>query len=316
MSTRLKAYLALLTASILWGLSPPIIKYSLGFTTPMEFLFWRFLLVSIIVLPLYLVRIREKPFEKKDYFSVFIFGLCGTSLTLGLYFWGLSKTSSLDATVISAISPLLVVAGGAFILKEVISRMEKIGIVLTVFGSIIALVLPYFLYRIPAEQRTLFGTGLIFLGDLTWAIFSLLEKKLLDKYSFFTLTAASFFIGAISFFPFFVYQRLTIIPWSQSATQIIASIFTLNMQAFPGILYMTFFGSVIAYFAYAYGVALIDVSEAVLFTYLQPIFTLPLAIFWLKEKTNLTFLLGSVIIISGVVLTEWRPKKKIVDQKA
>ena len=72
---------------------------------------------------------------------------------------------------------------------------------------------------------------------------------------------------------------------------------------------MSLFGSIIAYFTYTYGFSLIEASEATLFTYLQPLFTAPLAVFWLKESVRPPFIIGAVFIALGVFLTEYKPKK-------
>jgi drug/metabolite transporter (DMT)-like permease len=50
----------------------------------------------------------------------------------------------------------------------------------------------------------------------------------------------------------------------------------------------------------------VEVSEAILFSYLQPLFTVPLAIFWLKESLSGTFVLGAIIIVIGLVVAEYK----------
>ncbi|OGD81494.1 hypothetical protein A2572_02590 [Candidatus Collierbacteria bacterium RIFOXYD1_FULL_40_9] len=78
----------------------------------------------------------------------------------------------------------------------------------------------------------------------------------------------------------------------------------LPLPALPGILYMTIGGSIIAFWAYQEGQKRIEASEAAIFSYLKPIFTIPLAYFWLKEPFSLFTVLATSLILLGVYLSE------------
>ena len=299
MTKRAKAYLCLMTTTIIWGISPPIIKYTLNFVNPIEFLAIRFIIVCIIILPIFIIKLKKQPFKLKDLPMLSLVAICGTTLTLGFLFWGLSLTTSLDAAVLASINPLLIVIGGAIFLKEIITKQEKIGLAFAFFGTLIAVVSPLINGSKALHSENIIGNLLIFISNLTWVSYSLFSKKFSKKYSSFNITAFSFFIGLITFTPLLIYQKLSMPE----------QFFYLPSQAIPGILYMSLFGSVIAYFTYTYGFSLIEASEATLFTYLQPIFTVPLAIIWLKEIVSNSFIVGAIFIVIGVFLTEYRPRK-------
>jgi len=299
MNKRNKAYSALLITSIIWGVAPPIIKYSLGFVTPVEFLFLRFLIVSICVLPFFIVKFRKRPFKFQDLPLLILTALCGTSFTLGLLFWGLAKTSSIDSAVIAATCPLMVVTAGVIFLKVIITKQEKIGLSFAFLGTLIAVVSPLINGHSMFPSGNTLGNLLIFISNIAWAGYSILSKKMAKKYPSFNITAFSFFIGLITFIPLFLLQL-------NSNRVTIESL--LNNKGLPGILYMSLLGSIIAYFTYAYGFSLIEASEATLFTYLQPIFTAPLAVLWLGEIITFPFLIGAIFIALGVFLTEWKQK--------
>ncbi len=297
MENRSKAYLALLTTALIWGVAPPIIKHSLSFVSPVEFLTLRFLIVSILVLPFFISKIKKHPFEKKDWPLLILVALCGTSFTLGFIFWGLSKTSSIDSAVIVATAPLMIVFGGTVFLKEIVTKKEKLGLGLAFLGTLIAVISPILNGDGFGSQHSLSGNTLIFISNISWTAYSLLSKKLSKKYPSFNITALSFFVGLVSFLPLFLYQKS-------------GNLFYINPKGLPAIIYMSTLGSVIAYFTYTYGVSLIEASEATLFTYLQPIFTTPLAVFWLKESVSGYFIFGAILIILGVFLTEYKLKKE------
>lgn len=282
------AYLALLTTAVIWGLAPPVIKYTLKFLSPVSFLFYRFLIASILIaLPLLLKLRRAKP-NKKDLLLYLFLGFLAGPLNLLLLFWGIEKTTASDASLISIISPILIILGGAFFLKEKVTKTERIGIAVTVVGTILAIIQPFWENKAGAGTY-LFGNSLVFLGTVIWVIFTLLAKKnrQLDP---FILSSSSFVVGLIVLLP------------------ITYHLSPLTLPALPGLIFMSVFSSIVAYFAYTYGLSKIEASEATLFTYLQPLFAVPASVAFLHEKLTLPFLSGAILIIIGVFVCEQRGK--------
>lgn len=281
------AYAALLTTAIIWGFAPPIIKYTLNFVTPVSFLFYRFLIATLILaIPLFLKlkKTKPKPLKIKKYLSL---GFLGTPLTLSLLFIGIQKTTAIDASIIWIIAPILVVLGGAFLLKENVTKIEKIGIGLTLMGTLITIFQPLLESGVNFGGN-IWGNALVFGGTCAWAGFTLLTKK--EKLDPFILSSSSFLVGALVMFPFFLTRPVFAIP----------------TQAVFGILYMAILGSVVAYSTYIYGVSKIEASEATVFTYLQPIFAVPASVIFLGEKITWAFLIGALLIGLGVFICEKR----------
>ena len=178
--------------------------------------------------------------------------------------------------------------GGAFFLKEKVTPTERIGIAVTVVGTILVIIQPFWENKAGANIP-LFGNSLVFLGTVIWVIFTLLAKKNrhLDP---FILSSSSFVIGLIVLLP------------------LASRIPPLTLPALPGLIYMSVFSSIVAYFTYVYGLSKIEVSEATLFTYLQPLFAVPVSMAFLHEKLTLPFLSGAILIIIGVFICEQRGK--------
>jgi len=72
---------------------------------------------------------------------------------------------------------------------------------------------------------------------------------------------------------------------------------------------MAIFSGSIAYYLFVRAQKSIEVSEAVLFNYLQPIVTIPLAIIWLNERLSTSFILGAIIIAIGLIIAEYKKKR-------
>ena len=53
----------------------------------------------------------------------------------------------------------------------------------------------------------------------------------------------------------------------------------------------------------------IEIGEQSLFSYLYPLFSLPLAVIWLGEKVTSMHIIGGVIIVIGVAIAEVKKKR-------
>ena len=53
----------------------------------------------------------------------------------------------------------------------------------------------------------------------------------------------------------------------------------------------------------------IEIGEQSLFSYLYPLFSLPLAVLWLGEKVTPIYIFGGIIIIIGVAIAEVKKKR-------
>ena len=300
MNKRIKAYLLLLTTAIIWGIASPVIKYTLSYIQPFSFLFWRFLITSLVFLPIFFIYKKKKSIKlsPKQILKLARLGFLGTTLSLSLLFIGYKFTTAIDGVLIYSIAPIMVIIGGAIFLKEEITRLEKWGAFFAFLGSIVAVIQPA-LEGQALALKNISGNILVLFSAISWAAYCLLMRKseAKEKTDPFILTAISFFSGFITIIPFFIYEN-----------RFSALSFELSANALPGILYMSLFSSVIAYFTYNLGYSLIEASEATIFDYLKPIFAAPLAVIWLGEKITLPFLAGAGLIFLGILLTEWKHK--------
>ena len=108
------------------------------------------------------------------------------------------KTTANDSTIISIISPILIITGGAFFLKEIVTRREKIGISIVCIGTILTIIQPFFETGVVGPKGNLYGNVLVFLGTLAGAGYILLYKsKSFHHLDPFILTGISFFVGLL-----------------------------------------------------------------------------------------------------------------------
>ncbi|MBU0569382.1 DMT family transporter [Patescibacteria group bacterium] len=291
---RKRAYLYLVIVAIIWGVASPIIKFTLGGIDPLPFLTYRFAIAASFSIAFFAIKGIKLSRLKKNLPLIILYGLLAFPIALGTLFVGLDKSTVLDVTIINTIGPLVVALGGAYFFKEHITKREKIGIAIVVIGGALNALAPILVNN---SNARLTGNLFIIAFLLSDSTATLLAKKIVKKkISPLTLTNLGFIVGAVTIIPF---ALLT-----QGAENLITSIIYLPFKYHLGVWYMALISGTLAYFLYVAGQKSIEVSEAVLFNYLQPIFTIPLAIFWLGETITPTFIIGAVLITAGIVIAE------------
>ncbi len=298
------AIIAILAVTAIWGLAGPVIVWTLQHIPPFTFLFLRFLIASVVILPFALKAKFWREINRQNLPTLLGLSLLSTTVGLGLLFYGYQFTTALDGSLIALLAPLLIIAGGAFFLKEEITTLEKIGLLVAFAGSIVTLIQPLLEKGIAGEKAAL-GNFLILLYHISWATYALWNKRIGKKFSTLTMTAVPIFISVPIFALLAGFENQNFQFSIFNVQSIFNSQFT---SALPGILYMSLLSYIVAYYLYEWSVRRIEVSEAALFGYLQPIFAFPAAYLLLGEVPTRYFLLGASLIGIGVFLTECRKK--------
>jgi drug/metabolite transporter (DMT)-like permease len=295
---RLKSYLYLLTVAAVWGAAGPVIKYTLSGIKPLQFLAYRFFISAIIALVYFTIRGINFKKVRKNLKWIVLYGLLAYTLALGSLFTGLDRASVLDLALIGTLGPLLITSGGAVFFKDHITKREKIGITIILAGALLNSFVPILLN----------GAGIKFTGNMFIFAFLLFDTAaiLLAKYivkskiKSITLINLGFIVAAATIIPysFIIYGSLNVIN----------NVINMQLQYHLGVWYMALLSGTLAYFLYVRGQKSIEVSEAALFNYLQPIFSIPLAVLWLRESLTPTFIVGVIIIATGVIIAEYKKK--------
>lgn len=293
------AYLALFVNTLVWGAAAPIVKPALSSVTPEQFLFYRFLLASIVSFPAVMVLLRRARLQRHDVLKISLLELVGTTLILWLTYQSLKLTTAIEASIIYSTAPIFVTLSGILFLRERETKAEWTGLTLAMLGTLIVTAEPFLRNRSFTLSGSLLGNLLMLLQNIVWAGYLVGAKRLYRYRSKLAVTGISFWIGLASFF-------LLALPSGNPMTTISTNL------AIPSVLfavvYMAIFGSIIGATTYLVGQNLIEISEASVFTYLQPLVAIPLAILWLHEPIAPLTILGSVIITIGVYLSEFRKR--------
>lgn len=292
------AYLVLLINTVVWGLAAPIVKPALSFTTPERFLFYRFLVASVVSFPVVVWMLSKAKLRLEMYLKVIGLELLGTTLLLWIIYTALRLTTAIESSLIYSTSPLFVTAAGILFLGERESKREWKGLLLALLGTMIIVIGPVVTQGgSTALSGSLIGNGLMLLQNILWAGYLTLVKTAYRRIPKFAVTGISFWVGLVSFF-------LIALPSGNPITALASEMSQPSVMS--AVVYMAVFGSIIGATTYLVGQNLIEISEATVFTYGQVLVALPAAMIWLGEPVQPLALMGLVITAIGVYINEKR----------
>jgi drug/metabolite transporter (DMT)-like permease len=218
-----------------------------------------------------------------------LMALAGITINQICYIGGLARTSVTHAGLIQAIGPVVVLALAASLRTERLTFMKTTGMIVCFAGVA-------FLLAGKSPQ----GSGAHWTGDVTliiagvvFAYYTILMKEVANVFDSLTLNAIVFGIGAILLVPFCAHS-IAEVQWR-----------SVQLEAWLGLGYMVLFGSLIAYLIYGFALQQLAVSTVASFSYLQPLMAGILGVWLLSERISLNVVLGGIIILAGVYLTEY-----------
>ena len=292
---RLKAYFYLLIVVAIWGIAGPVIKLTLGVLPWDILLLYRFFVSAVVFIPF----IHKKDFHPlkntKILFLAFIYMIFNTTISLSLLFAGTARTSLLSMNLISLFGPILTILGGYFFLKDRIPWIEKVGMSITFFGSLLLIIEP--LIKFDGAQGEITGNIMIIGSLVTGTVAAIILKELLRK------GVGAIFLANIGF----VVGFLTIIPitlYFHPISNILNTLYSLPLNYHLGILYLAVFSGTIAYSLNNIAQKSIEVSELAVFNYLYPIISAVLAVWFLKETMTSLAYFGAGVTLVGIFITE------------
>lgn len=297
-NSRATGILLALVAAVFWGLSGTCAQFLFeqkGFTAGW-LVCWRLLLGGSILVGFGmaqrdtdLFRIWKNP---RDAAQLLVFALAGMVAVQFTYFYSISLSNAATATVLQYIGPIFVVGFYAVKQRRWPTAKEYGSLLLALMGTFL-LVTHGNIGALVISQNALFW-GL--LSAFTLAFYTIQPVQLLRKYSATTVTGWGMLIGGIvfSFFtqPWVIQGRWDLGAWVAFAAIII-------------------FGSVIAFLSFLKAVNSIGAPAASLLCSVEPLAAAAIAVVWLNVPFTAVDWLGTVCIITTVVLLTVKPTRKV-----
>lgn len=275
-------------AVIFWGVSYVWTKTAFTYYQPITVMLIRLTISSILMFIIFKVRRYTERVDRSDYKAFLILSLFSPFFYFIGENFGVYHVSPTVAAVVIATIPVFSPILGYVAFREKVTYLNVMGFILS-FTGVLIMVLDADL------QFTASPVGVFW---LFFAVFSALVniiflKRLAAKYSSFTIILVQNFLGALFFLPVFLVMDLSEFIHIRPSWQAVASLFALAV-----------FGSTLAFMFYTSGVRVIGIARTAIFANLIPVVTAITSFLFLKEVIDLSRIIGMLIVIGGLFLTQ------------
>ncbi len=275
---------------LFWGLSYIWSKIVFEYYSPLTTVILRLLLSSVILLA-YITLLRKAQKVKREHIGLFFLSALFNPF---LYFMGESYGLQLVSPTISAVIistiPLFTPIIAYLFFREKLSVLNIFGLIISFFGIMLMLIGKDFSFK--AEPL---GILYLFGGVFAAIVYTVILKKLTRYYSPLCIITYQNIIGVFYFLPFFLLFHYQDFIQVRMDTRLITSL-----------LQLAIFASSIAFIFYTIAVRNLGMSKANIYTNLIPVTSAIASYFILQEMFDFYKILGILVAISGVLLSQIR----------
>ncbi len=287
------AVIALIIANTIWGAAPPIFKWALTDIGPFTLAFMRFFFAALIMFPFAYKNLR---INKEDIRKLFLMAFLGITINISFFFVGLKNAQSINAGIIGSAAPIFIIFGSFIFLREKVNKKIILGAHVGLLGVLTILLSPLLWHGVSLSSNISFAGNMMFVVAMLGSLgTTLIGRKLMEKYEPAPVVFWAFLIGSMSFFPFF-FNELSLNHFHLALTT------KSEVGAFFGI----FLSSAAAYYLFFLALKYLKASESSVFTYIDPVVTVIIAIPLLGEYPNSFFIIGSLLVFLGIYISEGR----------
>lgn len=289
---KLKGHGSMLGANVMWGLMSPMAKFVMvgGAVTPLVVTDLR--ITGAMVL-FWIASFFQKPerVTPKDLLKLLGASLLAIVFNQGCFIFGVGMTSPVDASIITTSMPLLAMVLAAIYLKEPITGKKVLGIAVGATGALLLILGSHQVSEVKAAgNHYIWGDLLVLLAQLSYALYFVLFKNFVNKYSLITIMKWMFTYAFICALPF-SYNDLLHTEWkSLQNTEIGALVFIVVGSTF------------ISYVLIVIGQKNLRPTVAGMYNYVQPLVASIVAVCWGMDTFNFVKIISVALIFGGVYL--------------
>ncbi|MGB9852445.1 MAG: DMT family transporter [Candidatus Kapaibacteriota bacterium] len=256
---------------------------------PTLILLFRSLFASLMFLIYFQVRKQVLFAIKKEDISKFlVLGALNVPMNQLLFYVSIKMTTAPNVALAYALSPVFILIIGVTFLKEKVNQFKVLGVIIAFAGISLILIER----GVSLKSEYFLGNLIGLVASVCWALYSTFGKPLIQRYGSIRTTAIAMIIGFILYLPF------SIAFGDLSKIQMIQPIHWLQ------IIYLAVMTSGVAYLLWYYALKRLPASNVGVFNNLQPVFTTILSVIFLKQILSTSNLIGGVLVILGVILTQ------------
>lgn len=257
----------------------------------------------IFSLPIYIAiwfvyrkkQVKKNDVHKKYFLAVIPLGFFGYYLSSFLDFEGLMYIDASMERLIVFVYPTLVLLLGLFLFKRAINRNQVLAISIAYLGIVIA-----FASKINFSEQTnsIYGSLLVFGSTFSYALYLVFSEKYINKLGTVGFTSLSMIVSCIAVLIHFYF--------SYGFT-----LFQHSMYVYVLTFLMSVLCTVIPSFMITQSIKMIGASNMAVLGSIGPISTIVLAVIFLDEQITVYQVVGTVVVIFGVLLLKGGVKMSV-----
>ena len=287
----------LILLSAIWGSAFFAIKISVETINPITVASLRLIIGSIILFLYFKYKDLKFIYSKKIIFQIFLIGLIGNFIPFSLISWSEMYIQSNTAGLLLSVAPLLTLIFSHFLTKDdKFSLLKFLSIIIGLIGVLFIFDIQNLIYN-SDSSKFIIPKLFIIIAAFGYVISSILAYNMRHINSVTLTTFVTIFAALISI-PFLIYFELK-------------SISSYSLNSMISLFYLGAFPTALAFLIRFHIIAKAGPIFLSYVAYLIPVFAILWGYIFLNEKINSSTLVGVILILLGVFISQ----KNLVMQK-
>jgi len=281
---KIAGHIAILFANVFFGINNPILRsLTPAIIDPFVITFFR-LAGGTLLFWICSAFVKREKIARKDMILLFFAAILSQTTNQFPFIIGLSKTSSIDASIVVTLLPVLSMILAAFIIKEPVTLKKVFGVLVGASGALILI----FSKQSVSEKGSIAGDMTVLVGVTSMALYLTVFKELVSRYSVFTSMKWMFLFSTIQSYPF-CHKLLLAVDFS-----------AFDATVYLRIAYAVVIATFVAYILFVVAQKSLRPTTLAMYNYVQPIMTVLVAVFAGLDKLGVTEILSALLVFAGV----------------
>jgi drug/metabolite transporter (DMT)-like permease len=298
-----KGYIYILLSTILFSTMEIALKVVSNDFNPIQLTFLRFLIGSIVLIPLAVkgLQYREYRLKTEDFMFFSLTGFLCVVISMILYQMALLYSHASVVAVLFSCNPVFVVFFAFFILREKIYKHTLFSLLVSI-GGIIVIMNPLHM------SGSASGFILTILSAVVFALYGVIGRKRSERYGGIALTCFSFIMGSAEMLVLILISRIGVCSsfFTHAGMKSFANIAItqgINAHTIPSLVFIGVFVTGLGYTFYFLAMEATSTATASLVFFIKPALAPILALLLIHEPITIGMTIGILLIIAGSLIS-------------